>query len=416
MMTVSEPDAVLARAWIEQPGCRAVLKALDADEGKTRIVGGAVRDALLGRTVNDIDLATQYLPEQVIAKVEAAGLKAVPTGLDHGTITVVSDHQPYEVTTLRKDVETDGRRATIAYTDNWSDDALRRDFTMNALYADRDGRIYDAVGGRADLDHRRLRFIGDAETRIREDYLRILRFFRFASQIEPLALDRAGLMACADLAGGMRDLSAERVQAELLKLLGGHGPVDALRQMAAANILGHVLPEARSMARLEALVRVERERLFESDPLRRFYVLAGARHAADVGARLRFSNKMQDRLKAMAIAEEVQRAHKLIAPVMEVAAMQRALHKLGAPAFRDLVIFLWAEDQGDGRENLWRALLAHADVWQPRNLPVSGEDIMAAGVKPGPQVGQLLSLLDDWWCENGFPDREAVLARLFELV
>jgi len=416
MMEVSVPDAVLAKHWLDRPGCKDVLRALDGDDGKTRIVGGAVRDALLGRPVNDIDLATQYMPEQVIAKVEAAGLKAVPTGLDHGTITVVAAHQPFEVTTLRKDVVTDGRRATIAYTDQWAEDAKRRDFTINALYADQDGRIYDAVGGRADLDHRCLRFIGDAETRIREDYLRILRFFRFSSQIEPLALDRDGVMACAALAQGMANLSAERVQSELIKLLGGHGPVDALRQMAASNILGHVLPEARSMARLEALVRVERDRLFTSDPLRRFYGLLGPRQAEKTGQRLRFSNKMLARLESMARAEEVQRAHKMIAPVMEVAAMQRALHRLGTQAFRDLVIFLWAEDQGDGRENLWRALLAHADVWQPRTLPVTGDDIMAVGVKPGPQVGQLLSLLDDWWCENGFPERVAVLARLYELV
>lgn len=416
MMSVSDPDAVRAGRWLSRPGCRAVMAALGGVEGDTRFVGGAVRDALLDRPVNDIDLATRLVPDEVVRRAQEAGLKAVPTGIDHGTVTIVAEHTPYEVTSLRKDVETDGRRAVVAFTQDWSEDAMRRDFTINALYADRDGRIYDAVGGMTDLANRTLRFIGDAETRIREDYLRILRFFRFASQIEYLVLDRAGLMACAALAPGLADLSVERVQAELFKLLGGADPVDALRQMAAAGILQQVLPEARSMARLEAVARVERDRLFEADPERRFYALLGARHVGPVGQRLRLSNRALARLKAISDAEDVQRAHKLVAPAMEVAALQRALHRLGAGAFRDLVVLLWADDSGDHRENLWRALLAHADVWQPRTLPVSGDDITALGIEPGPRVGQILSLLDDWWSQNGFPDREAVLGRLYELV
>ncbi|HWT11842.1 MAG TPA: CCA tRNA nucleotidyltransferase, partial [Allosphingosinicella sp.] len=257
-------------AWRKRSGLPRLLRALGAAEGATRFVGGCVRDTLVGIEVSDIDLATRHRPEQVIARLEAAGVKAVPTGIAHGTVTAVVNGQPAEVTTLRRDVATDGRRATIAYTEDWREDAARRDFTINALSADPvSGEVFDYFGGIADLESRRVRFIGDPLTRIAEDHLRILRFFRFHAGYGGEVADEAALAACAARANDLMGLSRERIADELLKLLGLADPAATVGLMVEHGILRPVLPEVAGAGRLAALVEAERRAGIAAEPVRR---------------------------------------------------------------------------------------------------------------------------------------------------
>src|SRR6201996_6519457 len=245
---------------------RAVLAALD---GEGKFVGGAVRNALLNKPVADIDIATPLLPDDVVARLKKAGLGAVPTGIEHGTVTAVVNGKPLEITTLRRDVSTDGRRATVAFTTDWAEDAQRRDFTMNALYADADGEILDTVGGIADLQAGHVRFVGDPITRIKEDYLRILRLFRFHAWYGKGELDDAALKASAAEKAGLAQLSGERIQKEMLKLLAAENPAPVLRVMAASGILGEILPGDLNIARLERLVTIDANNFFAPDPVLR---------------------------------------------------------------------------------------------------------------------------------------------------
>ena len=281
----------LAADWLTTPGTRAVMGMLAAGGQGAWFVGGCVRNGLIGMPVEDIDITTDARPDRVMDLAKTAGIKAVPTGIDHGTVTLVADHRPYEITTLRRDVETDGRRATIAFTDRLEDDAARRDFTMNALYADSAGNVLDPTGeGLADLSARRLRFIGRPEDRIAEDYLRILRFFRFhAWYADPTGgLDAEGLAACASLADGIARLSQERVGAEMKKLLTAPDPAPAVAAMAQSGVLAQTLPGADARL-LPILVAVED---VAPDPIRRLAALGGV----DVADRLRLSNAERDRL------------------------------------------------------------------------------------------------------------------------
>src|SRR5436190_17434591 len=265
-------DSLGLRPWMTAPATAAVLDALEAAGGPdcARFVGGCVRNAVIGRPVDEIDIATVLTPDETTAALQAAGLKAVPTGVDHGTVTAVSDHRPFEITTLRRDVATDGRRAVVAFTRDWAEDAQRRDFTLNALYAGRDGAIFDPTGhGVADAKAGRIVFVGEPEQRLREDHLRILRFFRFLAWYGKGEPDAAAVAACAALKGEIPSLAAERISKELLKLLAADDPRPAVRLMAETGVLAQVLPDAADLARFEALVEVETDQLFETDAVLR---------------------------------------------------------------------------------------------------------------------------------------------------
>lgn len=401
--------------WLTAPGTAAVLDALEAAGGAdcARFVGGCVRNAVLGAPVDDLDIATTLTPEAVIAALKAARIKAIPTGVEHGTVTAVRDRRPYEITTLRRDVETDGRRAVVAFTTDWAQDAARRDFTLNALYADRGGEIFDPVGGGlADARAGRIVFVGEAETRIREDYLRILRFFRFFASYGRGEPDPVAVAACARLKGGMGALSAERISKELLKLMAAPDPRRSVALMAETGVLAQVLPEAVSPARFDGLVRIETEILGACDPLLRLAALlpddvAAVRAAA---ARLRLSNAQGGRLAAIPGVEPA------IGATMTPREMRRALYALGAEAFADRARLAWAARPG-GDPGSWRALLDGAAAWRRPVLPVTGDDAVAAGAPMGPQVGQALREVEAWWIGEDFPDdRGAALQRLAAIV
>ena len=377
--------------WLEASATRAVMTALEAAGGAgcARFVGGCVRNSLLGQPVDDIDIATLLTPDRTMAALKAAGLKAVPTGVEHGTVTGVSERRPYEITTLRRDVETDGRRAVVAFTQDWAEDAARRDFRLNALYADAEGQVFDPTGGGLDdAAAGRIVFVGQAETRIREDYLRILRFFRFYAWYGRGAPDAAGLAACAALKAGMAQLSAERVSKELLKLLAAPDPRPAVRAMDEAGALAQVLPQVQPLTLFQALCDVT------EDPVLRLSALlpADAGAAAAAAAALRLSNADRDRLIA-AVAEGP-----VVAPDMAPAQARAALYRLGRVAFEDRLARAEAAGGGDGD-----ALRALAADWTPPRPPVNGRDLARLGVPPGPETGRLLKAFEDGWIADDFP-------------
>jgi poly(A) polymerase len=397
-------------AWMTAPETRAVLSALGEDNA--RFVGGSVRNALLGREVVDIDVATPLKPDEVIERLEATGIKAVPTGIEHGTITAVVRGKPFEVTTLRRDVETDGRHAVVAFTRDWVEDAKRRDFTMNALYAAANGKVFDFVGGVEDLKAGRVRFVGDAATRIREDYLRILRLFRFHAWYGQGEIDSEGLRAAASEKSGLKSLSGERVQKEMLRLLEAADPMTSLRAMAAAGILGEILPEALNLPRLERLVTIDAGNFFEPDAVLRLAALspsdrADARTIAD---RLRFSNAQRDRLIDIAGAREK------IVSYLSIRETRKLLYLLGSARFKDRVFLKWAEDSKASNAIQWRALLALADSWQRPHFPLTGENVKAAGVPEGPLIGRILAEVEEWWIDSDFIDDEFSLAERLKAV
>jgi poly(A) polymerase len=400
--------------WMSAPSTRAVLGALEAKGGAgcARFVGGCVRNALVDRPIDDIDIATVLDPDEVMDALTAAGVRYVPTGIDHGTITAIAGGRPYEVTTLRRDVETDGRRAVVAYTRDWGEDAERRDFRLNALYMDGEGVIYDPTGsGVEDALGGRIVFVGDPHTRIREDYLRILRFFRFRAWFGRGAPDAASLAACAELKDGLVRLSAERVSKELLKLLAAEDPRQAAAEMAEAGALAVILPEARPLDRLTALVGIERrlisQGLGEADAELRLAALlpADAGSAAAAAQRLRLSNAQRERLEAAVPSDPT------IDPAMSPAQARGRLYVLGPRAFEDRLELAWAERGGDSEP--WRGLLDLARAWVRPKFPLTGHDAAAAGLNPGPEVGEALRRAEAFWVENDFqPGREALLKRL----
>jgi poly(A) polymerase len=370
------PDA----PWREREGLRALVDALGADADDARFVGGAVRDTLLGLDVSDIDIATRLLPPQVLDRLQAAGIRAVPTGLAHGTVTAVLPSGPVEVTTLRRDVSTDGRHAVVAFSDDWREDAARRDFTMNALYADpRTGTVYDYFDGRTDLLAGRVRFIGDPYRRIAEDHLRILRFFRFHARFgeEP---DAEGLEACAARANDLMALSRERIAAELLKLLVARRAVAVVRLMVDHDILRAVLPEIMPVGvdRLDRLAAAEAALGVAPDSVRRLAALVPADAAEAVGARLKLSNADRKRLVA-------------------------ATAGVGAEGPRALAYRVGVEGAVD------RLLLAGEPVddlvsWVPPRFPLTGGALVARGLAKGPDVARTLRALETRWIADGFPD------------
>jgi len=380
---------------------RRLMTALATAGVGARFVGGCVRNAVLERAIDDIDIAVDKPPAEVIRALEAARIKNVPTGLKHGTVTAILDGRPFELTTLRRDIETDGRRATVAFTDDWLADAERRDFTFNAMYADADGTLYDPFDGRADLAAGRVRFIGDADTRIAEDRLRVLRFFRFNAWYGKPPLDGAGFEACRRNAGAVRELSAERVRKELLRLLAAPEPADALAAMAEAGALDHWLPEYDGTARLRALVAREDR----PNSLRRFAsVLPVGTDATQIGKRLKLSTQEALRLEVMLAPQ----------PAIDIAggpaAWRAGIYQLGQVLYADRLL-LAIDTPGD-----WRAALDMARAWTPPELPVGGRDALALGLAPGPQVGKLMEAVERWWIEGDFSaDRAACLAELERL-
>ncbi|HVN00052.1 MAG TPA: CCA tRNA nucleotidyltransferase [Caulobacteraceae bacterium] len=398
-----------------RPSTRAVVDALEAAGGRgcARFVGGCVRNALLRRPVEDVDIATTLTPEQVTAALKAAGLRAAPTGVDHGTITAVAGGKPYEITTLRRDVETDGRRAVVAFTTDWAEDAERRDFRLNALYADPDGQLYDPTGGGLeDVSAGRIVFVGDGATRIREDALRILRFFRFQAWYGRGEPDSAGLAACAALKDLIRNLSAERVSAELLKLLAAEDPREAVRLMAQTGVLGVVLPEAHGLERFERLVAIETEMLFSEDALLRLAALLpdDPTTAAALAERLRLSNAQKDRL--VAALDPRPRLVSWMSP----RETRKLVYRLGAEALCDRVTLAWAASDRPKAAPQWRALLPTARSWAPPRFPLTGEEVMAAGVAQGPLVGEVMREVEDWWVDNDFPDDKLALIERLKAV
>ena len=379
-----------------------LLIALAASGVTARFVGGCVRNAVLGRAIDDIDLAVDKPPQTISRALEAAGIKAIPTGLSHGTVTAIANGRAFELTTLRRDVETDGRRATVAFTDDWLEDASRRDFTFNALYADTDGTLYDPFDGRADLLAGKVRFIGEAGRRIAEDHLRVLRFFRFQAWYGRGAVDPVGFDACRRNAGALRSLSGERVAKELLRLLAAPAPADSLEVMVEAGALDHWLPEYSDTKSLRALVVREDK----PDALRRLAaILPATTNATAIGKRLKLSTQQALRLEVMLARE----------PIVDVAGGPRAwraqIYRLGNGLYIDRLL-LAVDAPSD-----WRAALALARRWTPPELPVSGGDALKLGLKPGPKVGALIEAVERWWIAGDFSaDRVACLAELERLV
>jgi poly(A) polymerase len=408
---VSEPTHKLApQPWLTAPETRAVVAALTRDEGQTRFVGGCVRDAWLGRPVKDIDLATPDPPETVMQRLQRAGIRAIPTGIEHGTVTAVIGGKHFEITTLRHDVETFGRRARVAFTDDWDADAARRDFTMNALSAEPDGTIHDPFGGIPDLEAGCVRFVGDAEARIREDVLRLLRFFRFHAWYGRGEPDKTAIEACSRLAPLLPTLSGERIAAEILRLLMAPDPATAMALMRDRGVLENILPELTEIERLRLLVLIEDE-TGNRDAIRRLAALLPRETAAAlvVAQRLRLSNADRERLAALASP-----ANAVTLPLDEHA-RRKALHRLGAGLFRDLVLLDWAETAGGAKSH--RELLAAADAWVPVALPVKGQDLLDLGVSPGPEVGRLLAEIERWWEEGDYrATREDCLSKLKALI
>jgi poly(A) polymerase len=389
--------------WMIRPDTVAVMDALEAEGGIgcARFVGGCVRNTLMKRGVDDIDIATTLTPDRVGQALTKAGLKAVPTGIDHGTITAVAKGRPFEITTLRRDVTTDGRRATVEYTLDWVQDAGRRDFRLNALYADRDGTIFDPTGqGVADALAGRIVFVGEPETRLHEDYLRILRFFRFLAWYGQGEPDAAALAACGALKDHVNTLAAERISKELLKLFAAEDPRPAVRLMAQAGVLGVVLPAVGDLARFEALVEIETDQLFTCDADLRLAALLPDDQlaAAKLAERLRLSNDQRDRLVA------AMGATPRITSWMSPREIRRAVYRLGGRAFCDRVKLAWAASGRSATTNQWRGQLALGQGWSPPAFPISGDEVMSAGVPKGPMVGQVLREIEDWWIDHDFID------------
>lgn len=418
-MTLAPVGQLPPQPWMTDARTRRVVAALTAEGAEIRFVGGCVRDAILKRPIRDIDIATHDPPEKVMALLEKAGVHAIPTGIEHGTVTAVVDKEHFEVTTLRKDVETFGRHARVEFTDDWAADAARRDFTINALFLSPDGWIYDPFDGLQDLGAGRIRFVGDARQRIREDVLRLLRFFRFYAHYGQPPVDKDALAACRVMAPELPRLSGERVCGEILKLLAAPDPASVLRLMHGEHVLEHVLPEAHDFGRLRQLAWLEARGLrregIQPDPLRRLAasLVTDAEGARAVAGRLRLSNRQTERLVALA-APETQPD-----PSLDRKARRRLLHRLGAELFRDLALLRWAayraETPRDGpwASAAWEELLDEADAWRPVDLPVKGRDVLELGVPPGPQVGEMLRRVEQWWEDNDYrPGREECLARL----
>ncbi len=387
-----QPPSLEGAPWLAEPRLQQVMAAILNAGEDVRVAGGAVRNALMGVPINDVDLATTMLPEDVVRVAKAAGFGVHPTGLDHGTVTVVNHGRTFEVTTLRRDVETDGRRAVVSFTRDFGEDAQRRDFTMNALYCSAAGQIYDFTDGYADLLKRRVKFVGKAETRIEEDYLRILRFFRFHAAYGQGTCDAAGLAATTRLRAGLKKISAERIAQEMKKLVVAAHAVATLRVMANAGILRLVFPhtdEFRVVGRLPA------------DPLLRLCVLA--KRPSELKERLRLSNAEAERIEGLLSVPAV-------SPGLSGQQSRALIYRYGKQAFLDVTWLSQARSKAKLDDLRWQGLKELAATWSLPSLPVSGQDLVAAGVKSGPELGRQLRIIEDYWVDQDFqPDRTELL-------
>ncbi|HVZ54906.1 MAG TPA: CCA tRNA nucleotidyltransferase [Pseudolabrys sp.] len=376
-----------------------LLAVLDRDGEEARVVGGAVRNALLGLSVDEIDVATTALPEEVARRVEAAGFKAVPTGITHGTITVVIGGHPFEVTTLRQDVETYGRHAKVEFGRDWAGDAHRRDFTINAFSVTRDGAVHDYVGGLADLEARRVRFIGEARARIEEDYLRILRFFRFHAAYGHGHPDAEGLHACILARDGLAKLSRERVRMETIKLLVATRAAPTLAAMAEAGLLMPVIGGVPYRAGFENVAKAEAAAGLKADATRRLGGLAVmiVEDAERLWQRLRLTNAEHARLTAMAVN------WRHLSSTMDEAAARAALYRLKPDYFIDSAILAWARSPQSAHDAAWRELVALPLRWTAPEFPLKARDFLARGVERGPALGEALRAAEAAWIAAGFP-------------
>jgi poly(A) polymerase len=393
--------------WLKSGTAARVLALLNGHGEEARVVGGAVRNALLNIPTGDIDIATTALPDEVVRRAKAAGIKCVPTGIDHGTVTLVVDAQPFEVTTLREDTETYGRKAKVAFGRDWVRDAERRDFTINGLSVDAAGRVHDHVGGLADIEARRVRFIGDAAQRIAEDYLRILRFFRMHAAYGAGAPDRVGYLACIAGRAGLSSLSAERVRMEMLKLLVAAGAEAAVAAMADAGLLLTIVGGVTYTGPFAAMVSAERALGLAPDPVRRLAALAVAvtEDAKRVAVRLRLSNAETKVLDSM--------GHRWwrLAGMDETRARQR-LYRLGEEQYRDRLMLAWARSGESFEAGYWREFAQLPQRWTTPKFPLRAADFISRGIAEGPALGHVLTLAEDAWLAADFPLDPAALAAI----
>ncbi len=390
----------LPQPWMTDGPAAEVMRALTADGDQARFVGGCVRDALVGRNIRDIDIATPLSPRRVTELLHKAGLKAVPTGIDHGTITAVAHKIGVEVTTLRMDVETDGRRAKVEFTDDWQADAARRDLTINALSADATGKVHDYFGGLDDLAAGRVRFVGDPKQRIVEDYLRLLRFFRFHADYAIGGLDEAAVTAAKELAPHLKSLSGERLRQETLRLLTARHGTEVWGEMLSLGIVQHYLPWATSLDRLRWVAELEQRHGLPPDPIRRLAALTMTGCGREVAETLKLSRAEGDRVIALDATRD---AFDASSPQ----AVRRQIYAWGNDGARDRLLLDWLDriDAAAGS-----AALAVIESWPRPRFPLKGADIVKMGVPEGPRVGEVLEKAESWWIERDFaPDRAACL-------
>ena len=401
-------EPVLADApWLTAGGTARVLGLLNTGGEEARVVGGTVRNALLGLPPGDMDIATTALPDEVMRRAKAAGIKSVPTGIDHGTITLVIEGEPYEVTTLREDTETFGRKAKVAFGRDWVKDAERRDFTMNGLSVDARGVVHDHVGGIADAKARRVRFIGDPDQRIAEDFLRILRFFRIHAAFGAGDPDRNGYLACIRGRAGLASLSAERVRMEMLKLLVAGGASAAVLAMAEGGLLQALIGGVAYTGPLSAMIAIERELGLAASSTRRLAALTVAvtEDAKRVAVRLRLSNAETKALDSMG-----HRWWRFASK--DEANARRLLYRLGPERYHDRVLLGWARTGGDVTSMRWRALAELPQRWTAPKFPLKAADFIARGLAEGPALGHVLTLAEDAWLAADFPLEETALATI----
>ena len=399
--------ARLEQGWLHDGPLPRLIGLLDRDGQEARVIGGAVRNVLMRLPPGDFDVATTAPPDEVTRRAEAVGFKAIPTGIDHGTVTIVIEGKPFEVTTLREDVETFGRHAKVRFGRDWKRDAERRDFTMNALSVSADGAVHDYVGGLADLAARRVRFIGDAATRIAEDYLRILRFFRFHAIYGEGAPDPAGLHAAIVARGGLEQLSRERVRMELMKLLVAPRAGPALTVMAETGLLVQVLGGVPLLADFARMIEIEAALGLAPDPVRRLGALnvTIVEDAERLRARLRLFNAEHDRL---ASATEGWRG---ITPAIGETAARVLVYRIGAERFTERVLLAFARSGVPASDAAWQALASLPGRWSAPTFPLRAADFIARGVEKGPALGAALTRAEEAWIAAGFPaDAGAVAA------
>ncbi|MGA8697498.1 MAG: CCA tRNA nucleotidyltransferase [Xanthobacteraceae bacterium] len=401
---MSKRDSLGDAVWLVRGEAAPLLKLLDSNGEEARIVGGAVRNALLRLPVHEIDIATTALPDEVVRRVEAVGWKAVPTGIEHGTVTVLVAGKPFEVTTLRRDVETYGRKAKVVFGRDWVADAMRRDFTINELSLSADGQLHDYVEGLADLAARRVRFIGDPAQRIAEDYLRILRFFRFHAWYGEGAPDPEGLHACIRGRIGIDSLSRERIRTELLKLLLAPHATPTLAPMAEIGLLGHVLGGVALLASFENMVKVEAAVGAEPDPVRRLGALGVwvAEDGERLAQRLRLSNADAERLTAL---ERWWR----VSPELGGASARALVYRLGPQHFADQVLVAWSRSAASAADRAWRALAELPRTWNAPEFPLKAADFMARGFAAGPALGSVMRTAEQAWIAADFPADAAAI-------